>query len=264
MIVATWNVNSVRARMERVLEFLEVHQPDALLLQETKVSQDQFPFLELAAAGYQAVDHSTGRWAGVAILVPDDVEVSDPVRGLAGEPLPAEARWVEATVRGVRLVSVYVPNGRSLDDPSFPDKLRFLDAMRDRVARLAADGPFLLGGDLNIAPTDEDVWDPRRFVGTTHTSRPERSRLEAVLDAGVVDVHRHVVERDGDRAVDEPGFTWWDYRAGAFHRGLGMRIDLFLATPDVADRARRCGIDRNFRKGPKPSDHAPLLVALDP
>ncbi|MBW3659726.1 MAG: exodeoxyribonuclease III [Actinobacteria bacterium] len=254
MLIATWNVNSVRARMERVLEFLEVHRPDALLLQETKVAQDQFPYLELAAAGYQAVDHSTGRWAGVAILVPDDVEVTDPVRGLAGEPLPAEARWVEATVRGLRLVSVYVPNGRSLADPSFPDKLRFLDAMRDRVATLAAAGPFLLGGDLNIAPTDADVWDPRRFVGTTHTSPHERARLQAVLDAGVVDVHRHVVE--------EPGFTWWDYRAGAFHRGLGMRIDLFLATPDVAERARRCGIDRDFRKGPKPSDHAPLLVAI--
>ncbi|MBW3618644.1 MAG: exodeoxyribonuclease III [Actinobacteria bacterium] len=262
MLIATWNVNSVRARMERVLEFLEVHQPDALLLQETKVAQEQFPFLELAAAGYQAVDHSTGRWAGVAILVPDDVEVTAPVRGLAGEPLPGEARWVEATVRGIRLVSVYVPNGRSLLDPSFPDKLVFLDAMRDRIAALAAAGPLLLGGDLNVAPTDADVWDPRRFVGTTHTSPEERSRLQAMLDAGVVDLHRHVVERGSEREGDEPGFTWWDYRAGAFHRNLGMRIDLFLATPDVAARARRCGIDRDFRKGAKPSDHAPLIVAL--
>jgi exodeoxyribonuclease-3 len=254
VLVATWNVNSIRARMERLLQFLEVHHPDVLLLQETKVAQEQFPFLELAATGYEAVDHSLGRWAGVAILAPSGMSASDPVRGLAGEPLVGEARWVEATVSGVRFGSVYVPNGRSLDDPSFPDKLGFLDAMRERVAVLAAEGPLLVGGDLNIAPTDEDVWDPRRFVGTTHTSPAERSRLAAILDAGVVDVHAQLEE--------EPGFTWWDYRAGAFHRNLGMRIDLFLATPDVAGRARRCGIARDFRKGQKPSDHAPLLVEL--
>lgn len=255
MIVATWNVNSVRARMDRVLEFLEQHQPDVLLLQETKVAADQFPFLELAAAGYGAVEHSLGRWAGVAVLVPEDVEPSEVHRGLPGEPLPEEARWVEATVRGVRVVSVYVPNGRALDDATFPDKLRFLDAMRDRVAELAAAGPLIVGGDVNIAPTDADVWDPRRFVGTTHTSEEERRRLRAIIDAGVVDLFRSLEPQ-------AQGFTWWDYRAGAFHKGMGLRIDLLLATPDLAADVRRCGIDREFRKGPKPSDHAPLLAAI--
>lgn len=255
MIVATWNVNSIRARAERVLEFLEVHQPDVLLLQETKVDTGQLPHLELAAAGYQAVDHSLGRWAGVAILVPDDVEVSDVRRGLHGEPRPTEARWVEATVRGVRVVSVYVPNGRALDDLTFPDKLVFLDAMRDRIAELAGHGPLLVGGDVNIAPEDRDVWDPRRFVGATHVSADERARLRAILDAGVIDLFRHV-------EPDTTGYTWWDYRAGAFHKGMGMRIDLLLGTPDIAETTRRCGIDRTFRKGPRPSDHAPLIAAI--
>jgi exodeoxyribonuclease-3 len=255
VIVATWNVNSVRARADRLLEFLDVHQPDVLLVQETKVDAGQLPLLELAAAGYQAVDHSTGRWAGVAILVPDDVEVADVRRGLPGEPHPTEARWVEATVRDVRFASVYVPNGRALDDPAFPDKLVFLDAMRDRVADLAAHGPLVVGGDMNVAPADDDVWDARRFVGATHVSDAERARLRGIVEAGVVDLFRHLTP-------DGPGHTWWDYRAGAFHKGLGMRIDLLLATPGLAAHARHCGIDRTFRKGPRPSDHAPLLAAI--
>ncbi len=255
MLVATWNVNSIRARMERLLEFLEVHQPDVLLLQETKVAPEQFPFLELAAAGYAAVEHSTGRWAGVAVLVPDDVPAADVRRGLPGEPVADEARWVEATVRGTRVVSVYVPNGRALHDPTFPDKLRFLDAMRARVAELAGAGPLVVGGDVNVAPDDRDVWDPRRFRGTTHTSPAERRGLAGVVDAGVVDLYRHL-------EPDAQGFTWWDYRAGSFHKQMGMRIDLLLATPDLAAETRSCGIDRSFRKGPRPSDHAPLLARI--
>lgn len=256
MIVATWNVNSIRARMERLLEFLETHQPDVLLLQETKVRADQFPHLELAVAGYRAIDHGTSQWAGVAILVPEDVDADDVHVGLPGEPLPHEARWVEATVRGTRVASVYVPNGRTLDDPTFPDKLVFLRAMRDRMADLAASGPLLVGGDINIAPGDDDVWDPRLFVGTTHTSPAERDALtDIVSTAGVIDLFRHL-------HPDERGYTYWDYRAGAFHKQMGMRIDLLLGTPDLAAATRRCGIDRDFRKGPKPSDHAPLLAAI--
>jgi exodeoxyribonuclease-3 len=257
VLVATWNANSVRARTERVLEFLEVHQPDVLLLQETKVAQDQFPFLELAAAGYTAVEHSLGRWAGVAILTPDEVVPADVRRGLPGEPLASEARWIEATVRGTRVVSVYVPNGRALADPTFADKLVFLDAMRERVAALAAEGPLIVGGDVNIAPEDRDVWDPSRFVGTTHTSAAERTRLAGILDAGLVDLYRHL-------EPDEPGYTYFDYRAGAFHRQMGMRIDLLMATSELARNTRRCGIDRTFRKGAKPSDHAPLLATIGP
>lgn len=255
MLIATWNVNSLRARIPRVLEFLEKHRPDAVCLQETKVHGETFPHMDLAAAGYRAVDYSAGQWAGVAILVRDDCEVGeDVVRGLPGEPLPEDARWVEATVDGVRLVSVYVINGRSLDDPMFPHKLTFLDAMERRVAALAG-SPYLICGDFNIAPADIDVYDPAVFVGGTHVAPEERERLQRILALGAVDAYRHLEPE----AVQH---TWWDYRQGHFHRGLGMRIDLALASAELAPRLRSCGIDRDFRKGPKPSDHAPVLIEL--
>lgn len=254
MLVATWNVNSLRARIPRVLEFLEKHQPDAVCLQETKVHGETFPHMDLAAAGYRAVEHSAGQWAGVAILVRQDARVDDVVRGLPGEPLPDEARWVEATVNGVRLVSVYVINGRSLNDPMFPQKLTFLDAMERRVQELRGT-PFLVCGDFNIAPADADVYDPAAFVGHTHVTPEERERLQRILALGAVDAYRHL-------HPDEVQHTWWDYRQGHFHRGLGLRIDLALASADLAPRLRSCGIDRDFRKGPKPSDHAPVLIEL--
>lgn len=255
MLAVTWNVNSLRARMPRVQELLEVHRPDVLLLQETKTAPDQFPHLDLAAAGYQVADHSGGRWAGVAIAAVTDVE--DVVVGLPGTPVPDQARWVEATVDGVRFVSVYVVNGRAPDDPAFLDKLAFLDAMHDRLAELRAGGPVVLGGDLNIAPADMDVWDPERFRHSTHVTPAERGRLAAMLDLGYVDAVRHL-------HPDGPAYTWWDYRAGAFHKRQGLRIDLFLVGDDLATGIDRAGIDRGFRKGPKPSDHAPLLLEIAP
>lgn len=253
MRLVTWNVNSLGARMPRVLELLAEVRPDVVALQETKCASAAFPHLELLAEGYTAVEHSAGRWAGVALLVRDGLEVSDAGRGLAGEVAPDEARYVEATIDGITVASVYVVNGRSPDDPMFAAKLAFLDALGARARQLASRGPALIVGDFNVAPTDRDVWDPAAFVGGTHVTDEERTRVEAVLGAGFVDAYRHL-------EPDEPGFTWWDYRAGAFHRGLGMRLDLLLATEDLARKLTRCVPLRAYRKGPKPSDHAPVLL----
>lgn len=261
MLLASWNLNSLKARMPRVGEFLDQHRPDVLCVQETKASPEAFPHLELQAAGYQAVDHSGGRWNGVAVLVRDDHEVTDHTIGLPGSPVPDEARWVEAEVAlaggedrehpVLRVASTYVVNGRGLDDPQYEVKLAFLRAVRDRVA--AVDGPLAALGDWNVAPRDEDVWDPGAVHGGTHVSEPEREALEEV---GLRDAWDTAVERGPER------FTWWDYRAGAFHKDHGMRIDLALLSADLSVRVDFAGIDREFRKGPKPSDHAPLLVRL--
>ena len=248
MLIATWNVNSLNARMERVLEFLTAHSPDLLLLQETKTESGAFPDAALQTAGYHAAHHSAGRWAGVAIVA--RTEPQDVCAGLEGEPARDEARWIEATVDGMRVASVYVPNGRAIDAPVFADKLRFLEAMAERVP-----GVDLVAGDFNVCPADLDVYDPAAFVGSTHVTEEERSRFRALLDTGKVDAFRAL-------HPDEPGFTWWDYRQGHFHRKMGLRIDAILLSPGLAERLQECGIDRGFRKGPKPSDHAPLLARL--
>lgn len=254
MLLVTWNVNSLKARMSRVLEFLAEHRPDVACLQETKCAPETFPHEELAEAGYLAVDHSGGRWAGVAILAPMGSPLEDPRAGLPGEPDRGEARWIEATVGGVRVASVYVPNGRAPGTPTFDAKLRFLEAMARYATELSgAEAPVAIAGDMNVAPADLDVYDPAAFVDATHVSTQERERLARILDAGLSDAFRVV-------HPGEPGFTWWDYRQGHFHRGMGMRIDLALLSAELAGRVRECGIDRDYRKGPKPSDHAPLLV----
>ncbi|MCA1823081.1 MAG: exodeoxyribonuclease III [Frankia sp.] len=254
MLLATWNVNSLKMRLPRVLEFVERHKPDVLCLQETKVAADAFPHREFEDVGYRAVDYSVGRWAGVAIVARAETPPVNEVRGLPGEVQTVEARWVEADIRDVRVASVYVTNGRTLDSPSYADKLAFLDAMAARLASLRGRSLFV-AGDMNIAPEDRDVWDPSLFRGTTHTSKPERDRLCRILDTGLVDAYR-AVEPDGAQ------FTYWDYRAGMFHKNFGMRIDLALVSTDLAPRLKHCGIDRDFRKGTKPSDHAPLVVEL--
>jgi exodeoxyribonuclease III len=262
MRVVTWNVNSLKVRMPRVLELLDQHRPDVLCLQETKANPDAFPELELQAAGYEAVHVSGGRWAGVAILtrtgdqpLHDAFSLTDPHTGLTDDPVPEEARWVEATAGGIRFASVYVPNGRTLDSPEYPRKLAFLEAMTRRIAELQAQGPLIVCGDMNIAPADADVYDPAAFVGGTHVSAPERDHLAAILDAGMVDAYRAL-------HPDEVQYTWWDYRAGHFHKGLGLRIDVALVSASLAPRLIACGIYRDYRKGHKPSDHAPLAVEL--
>jgi exodeoxyribonuclease-3 len=242
--LVTWNVNSLKARLPRVLELLAEHRPDVLCLQETKTEADAFPEAELREAGYDVVHHSAGRWAGVAIL--STAPLSDPAFGLPGEPAADEARWVEATTHGRRVASVYVPNGRALDSPEFPRKLAFLEAMAARVPQVD-----VVVGDLNVCRSDVDVYDPEAFAGSTHVTPDERARLEALLDAEHVDLFRHL---HGDDAV---GFTWWDYRQGHFHRKLGLRIDYVIGPPAGLET---CGIDRGYRKGPKPSDHAPLIA----
>ena len=260
MRLVTWNVNSLKARLPRVLELLASHRPDVLCLQETKLAADALPHAELAAAGYRAVEASEGRWNGVALLVPADAEVGDPSPELPGNPVPQEARWLEGTVGGVRVVSVYVPNGRAVADPWYPRKLAFLAAMRDRVAALAAAGPVVVAGDYNVAPTDVDVWDLAAFPeGSTHVTPAERDAVDALLAVGLRDAQR-VVLPDGE------AYTWWDYRGGAFHRGHGLRIDLVLASASLA--VADVEVLRAYRKqnaaGEKPSDHAPVLVDLTP
>jgi exodeoxyribonuclease III len=258
--LVTWNVNSLRQRLPRLLELVEEHAPDVVCLQETKSEAAAFPHDELAAAGYRAADHSGGRWAGVAILAREPLTLEDPARGLPGEPAQDECRWVEATVRdgarpSVRVVSTYVPNGRVVDSEWYVQKLDFLAAAAERVREIRADGaPLVVAGDMNVAPADVDVYDPVAFASERHVTPPGRAALDALADAGGL--------RDAFRALhpDEQQFTWWDYRAGHFHKKMGLRIDAILVSPPVAERLSACGIDRNFRKGPKPSDHAPLLA----
>jgi len=255
--IVTWNVNSLKMRLPRVLELLGEHAPDVLLVQETKSEASSFPDDELAAAGYHAVHHSAGRWAGVAILARRELELRDPVAGLPGELRPDEARWIEATVGDLRMASVYVPNGRARGTPTCDEKLAFLDEIAACVSRLRAHGQALIvGGDFNVAPADIDVYDPAAFVGGTHVTPDERGRLEAILAAGeLVDSYRRLHR-------DEVQHTWWDYRQGHFHRGLGLRIDLVLASEAIAVELVTCAIARDYRKGSKPSDHAPLIVEL--
>jgi exodeoxyribonuclease-3 len=252
VLLASWNVNSLKARMPRVEEFLATHGPDVVCLQETKAAPEAFPHLELQALGYHAVDASGGRWNGVALLVREDHEVVDSAVTLPGSPVVDEARWAEVELAGgLRVAAVYVVNGRALDDPQYDIKLDFLGAVRDRVAQV--EGPIAVLGDWNVAPTDADVWDRDAVHGGTHVSEPER---QALADVGLTDARDAAVERGPER------FTWWDYRAGAFHKDRGMRIDLALVSSDLAHRCDWVGIDRDFRTGPKPSDHAPLLLRL--
>ena len=242
--------------MPRVLELLEQYRPDLLCLQETKSEPDAFPDLELAAAGYKAVHHSAGRWAGVALLAREGAEVANVCAGLEGEPTRDEARWIEADIDGVRAVSVYVPNGQAIGAPAFDDKLRFLEAIAERVRELLDGGPpLIVAGDFNVCRTDLDVYDPAAFVDDTHVTDDERSGFEAILEAGLEDCFRRL-------HPEAVAYTWWDYRAGNFHKGLGLRIDYVLATPDLAAAVERCGVARDYRKGKKPSDHAPLFAQV--
>ena len=257
MKIVTWNVNSLKVRLPRVLEFLEQHAPDVLLMQETKCEPEAFPADELAAAGYGAVHHSAGRWAGVAIAARERLGLEDPVAGLPGELRADEARWIEATAGGLRVVSTYVPNGREVGSPTYEEKLAFLDAAAARAAALrGGSAPLLIGGDFNVAPADLDVYDPAAFIGSTHVTAQERAKIEALLGAGgLVDAYRHL-------HPDDVQYTWWDYRQGHFHRGMGLRIDLLLAGEALTGELAECGIERDYRKGSKPSDHAPLMVQL--
>jgi exodeoxyribonuclease-3 len=268
MRIATWNVNSLKARLEKVLWWLERARPDILLMQETKLGDAAAPTEAFQEAGYALAHHGEGRWNGVAIasrLALDHVVTNfgQPLRPPAtpdvadDEPL-AEARMIAAVAGGVRVVSLYAPNGRAVDSPFYRAKLAWYERLARWLGEVAAPAdPLVLGGDFNVAPADADVWDPAACRGGTHVSAPERAAFDRLCRWGLHDAYRlrHA----------EPGrYTWWDYRAGSFHKNLGMRIDHLLVSAPVASRVVWTEIDREARKGkPLPSDHAPLVVDLD-
>jgi exodeoxyribonuclease-3 len=272
--IATWNVNSLKARMDRVLEWLERAQPDVLLMQETKLADDDAPVLPFRMRGYELVHHGEGRWNGVAIA--SRIGVSDvitnfgdgPVRNsgqgadvsLAEEDFNPfdEARMLSAVVGGIQFVTVYAPNGRVVGSPFYAGKLAWFDRLHKWLRDSASPTDALVvGGDMNVAPTDADVWDAAKVHGGTHVSAAEREAFGELLAWGLVDGYR-------SRRPEPNRFTWWDYRAGNFHKNLGMRIDHLLLSPAVAERQVWAEIDREARKGvPIPSDHAPLFIDID-
>ena len=261
MRLATWNVNSVKQRVPRLLPWLDERAPDVVCLQETKLTDAAFGRLlgaELAQRGYEFASHGQGQWNGVAIVSRvglDDVEPGLP--GAPGFPDPdaePEARAVSATCAGVRVWSVYVPNGRTPDSEHYRYKLAWLQALTKAVQ--AGPHDVVVCGDMNIAPADADVFDPAAYVDSTHVTAPERAALATLQGLDLRDVLR-------DRWPEERVFSYWDYRAGMFHQNLGMRIDLILAGSAVAARTRAAWVDRQARKGTGPSDHAPVIVDLD-
>ncbi len=258
MRLATWNVNSLTARLPLVLEWMETNAPDVLCMQETKLADDAFPSAAFAELGYETAHHGDGRWNGVGIA--SRVGLDLPVRGLGSEEDVHGCRLVAATCGGVRVHSVYVPNGRSVESEHYRFKLEWLERLRTYLAdRNSPDEAVALCGDFNIAPSDADVWDPAAFAGATHVSEPERRALQEILDWGLEDTFLRFHPEGGL-------FSWWDYRGGNFHKGMGMRIDLVLLSKSLASRAVSAEIDRDARKkspkGNKPSDHTVVVVDI--
>jgi exodeoxyribonuclease-3 len=276
MRIATWNVNSLKARQDAVENWLKRADPDVLLMQETKLPDQDAPVMAFAMAGYDLIHHGEGRWNGVAVAVRHGMSaggvltnfglggVRDSSAGASGsvseedfDPLD-EARMMNVTANGIRIVSIYAPNGRVVGSQFFAGKLAWYQRLLQWLRENCDPGDDLvIGGDFNIAPTDQDVWDPSAAHGGTHVSPAERGAFERLLKWGLVDSYR--------LQHDEPGrYTWWDYRAGMFHKNFGMRIDHLLVTKSVAARVVDAEIDREARKGPPiPSDHAPLTIDLD-
>jgi exodeoxyribonuclease-3 len=256
MRIATWNVNSLKARMPRVEEWLEYAHPDVLCMQETKLSDATFPTMAFSALGYESAHHGSGQWNGVAIL--SKVGIDDVVEGFCqGIEADHDTRLISATCGGVRISSVYVPNGRSLADPHYQYKLGWFERLRTHLDNTCdPDTPVAVCGDFNVAPEDRDVWDPKRFRNSTHTSKPERDALKRLEEWGLEDAFRALYQQD-------KLYTYWDYRAGDFHMHRGMRIDLVLATKPLVERVSYALVDRFARKGKLPSDHAPLFVDVD-
>ena len=259
MKLITWNVNSVRQRLPRLIGLLGRHEPDVLCLQEIKVTQDAFPLMEVTAAGYQCEAYGQKSYNGVAILTREPL--TDVSLGFANDPAPQEARVLSATVGDLRVVNVYVVNGKSTTDPAYEVKLQWLDALADWLADTADPGrPLLMMGDFNVTPTDLDVHDPVLWRGKNLASEPERDRIQRLERWGLIDLGRSYA------GSAEGPFTFWDYRMGAFHRGWGLRIDLLLGTAPVAERLLAVEVDREERKPTtgegKPSDHAPVILTL--
>ena len=268
MRIATWNVNSLKARLEKVTWWLDRARPDVLLMQETKLADADVPADVFTQAGYELAHHGEGRWNGVAIASRCGIEAvvtnfGEPLRPPtttdAGDDEPlAEARMISALCGGVRVVCVYAPNGRVVGSPFYEAKLAWFDRLSRWLGETIATGtPLVLGGDLNVAPSDDDVWDPRVCHGGTHVSPPEREAFARLGSLGLVDAYRLHHPEAGR-------YTWWDYRAGNFYKNFGMRIDHLLVTDAIKSRVVWAEIDREARKGkPMPSDHAPLVIDID-
>ena len=275
MRIATWNVNSLKARLDHVTSWLERAAPDVLLMQETKLSDADAALLPFRDRGYQLLHHGEGRWNGVAIATRLSIDPASVVTNFGDGPVRNsgagsgatldeedfdpfdEARMASAIIDGIRFVSLYAPNGRLVGSPFYEGKLAWFERLRKWLAETPAPaGGTVVGGDLNVAPEDRDVWDPAQCHGATHVSPPEREAFAAVLGTGLVDAYRL-------RRPEPHRFSWWDYRAGNFHKNFGMRIDHLLVSPALANRIVWAEIDREARKGKLPSDHAPVLVDID-
>lgn len=267
MRLATWNLNSVATRLPRLVEWVEAVRPDVLCVQETKVAMELFPAEPFEALGYEMAHHGQGRWNGVGIL--SRIGLTDITRGFAADPgfpdpSTIEARAIGASCGPLRIWSAYVPNGRSPDDPHYDYKLRWLEAFTNTVAvemktqLTGGDDAKALAvvGDFNIAPTDLDVWDPERFTEATHVTPRERAAFVALQNVGLHDIFPRALKGDHP-------FTYWDYRAGAFHKGWGMRIDFVLASEVLRRAVTDAYVDRDARKGKGPSDHAPIVVEAE-
>jgi exodeoxyribonuclease-3 len=260
--IATWNVNSVTARLPRLLDWLGTAEPDVLCLQEIKTTEEAFPSDAVAELGYESAIYGTGRWNGVAIL--SRVGIDDVRKGLLDEPgyqpedamfEATEPRAMAATCGGVRVWTVYVPNGRELGHPHYDYKLHWLAALQATIIEELTDRIVVLG-DFNIAPTDADVWDASAVHGATHVSPPERDALRELRAVGLTDIVPRALK------YDTP-YTYWDYRAGMFHKNMGMRIDLVYASAELASSVTNAYVDREARKGTGPSDHAPVVVDFE-
>jgi len=249
MRFATWNVNSIRTRIDLVASWLDTHRPDVLCLQETKCRDEDFPVEAIHRLGYETVLHGHDHWNGVAIV--SRVGVEDVRRGFTGPQVAPfdEARLIAARCGGVDVYSAYVPNGRALDDPHYLYKLVWLERLRaELMLRGGSEDETLVTGDFNVAPTDEDIYDPRRWRRRTHASAPERSAISALLELGFVDL-----------GAEDHHFTWWNYRTAA-ERNMGLRLDLALASTPLSATVESCVVDVAARRVERPSDHAPVLI----
>jgi exodeoxyribonuclease-3 len=254
--LVSWNVNSLRTRLDQVLDWIEANQPDVLLMQETKLPDQEFPESEFGDLNYDVTFTGERSYNGVAIASKEPL--SGVLKKLPGKDSDLEPRFLAATVEGVRVVSAYVPNGRSIGSEHYAYKLEWLGRLHELLSNgpPLATTPLLIGGDYNLAPADIDVWDPKAMEGSTHVTAPERAAFQKLLDLGLFDAFRALHPK-------ERAFTWWDYRAGNFQKNMGLRIDHFLITKPLLDRARAISIDLTQRRGAGTSDHAPLILELD-
>jgi len=256
MKIATWNVNSIRVRLPRLIPWLRRTEPDVVCLQETKVIDEDFPAAELEELGYKCLTYGQRTYNGVAIL--SRLEMSEPVRNLPDDSPDAERRLLATTIGGIRIIDVYAPNGGFVGSDRYAYKIEWFRRLRSHLdSTFSPDLPLLVCGDFNVAPEDRDVWDPSKWRDKILFSEPEKSALQHLRAWGLDDALRL-------RHSEGGLFTWWDYRAGAFHRGWGLRIDHILISKPLIERCSAVEIDRDERKGTKPSDHAPVVMRLDP